>query len=206
MSASVGDGVRASRAVAPITMPGVQKPHWKAWASMKARWTGCNRPSLASPSIVTTSRAREAGVTQARNARPSISTVQLPHWPSPQPYLVPDSIKCSRSTSSRLVSSGTSPDQGRPLTVSVSFAMGSMVRLPPRAAPDRTARAAEPWQHVQAHAAHSRCPCLRGDRRRLLRQRRAHPRGLPRFDERILAGRAAHVQSLLTPLAPGLTA
>ena len=33
-------------------MPGVQKPHCRAWLSWKACWTGCSWPFWASPSIV----------------------------------------------------------------------------------------------------------------------------------------------------------
>ncbi len=33
--------------------------------------------------------AAAAGMEQERVAAPSISTVQAPHWPSPQPYFVP---------------------------------------------------------------------------------------------------------------------
>src|ERR1017187_3202022 len=41
---------------------------------------------------------------QERVAFPSTSTVQSPHWPSPQPYLVPVSLSRLRSTESRVSS------------------------------------------------------------------------------------------------------
>src|SRR2546428_8267680 len=38
---------------------------------------------------------------QDRTATPSTSTVQAPHWDSPQPYFVPVRSRSSRNTSSR---------------------------------------------------------------------------------------------------------
>ena len=51
-SSSVGELFSRSRATIDMIWPGVQKPHWNASASMKARWTGCSSPSFAIPSIV----------------------------------------------------------------------------------------------------------------------------------------------------------
>ena len=49
----------------------------------------------ARPSIVVTSRpsAIAASVRQERTRRPSSSTVQAPHWPWSQPFLVPVSAE-----------------------------------------------------------------------------------------------------------------
>src|SRR4051794_30249603 len=90
-------------ATAATIMPGVQKPHWKAPSSRKAFWTGWRSPAPDSPSMVTTflPSAREAGVRQEKTRRPSRSTEQAPHWPSPHPYLVPVSSWSSRRMSSR---------------------------------------------------------------------------------------------------------
>src|SRR6266566_4113745 len=51
-----------------------------------------------------------------RTGEPSISTVQAPHWPSPQPYLVPVSSSFSRNTLSRVSSGETSTLRSAPLT------------------------------------------------------------------------------------------
>jgi len=51
-SSSVGAEFSRRRATIDMICPGVQKPHWNASASMKARWTGCSSPSFAIPSIV----------------------------------------------------------------------------------------------------------------------------------------------------------
>src|SRR5262249_48280735 len=47
-------------------------------------------------------------VWQDLTALPSIWTVQAPHRPEPQPYLVPVSLRCSRTTQSRAVSGSAS--------------------------------------------------------------------------------------------------
>src|SRR4029077_2182998 len=44
----------------------------------------------------------DTGVMQERWALPSIKTVHAPHWPSPQPYLLPVRSSCSRSTESKV--------------------------------------------------------------------------------------------------------
>ena len=51
-SSSVGAGVSRNKATIDMIWPGVQKPHWNASASMKARCTGWSSPSLERPSIV----------------------------------------------------------------------------------------------------------------------------------------------------------
>src|SRR5579864_3382733 len=55
-----------------------------------------------------------------RTAEPSSSTVHAPHWPSPQPYLVPVSSRRSRKTFSRVSSGATSTVCSFPLTKRVS--------------------------------------------------------------------------------------
>ena len=49
-----------------------------------------------------------ARVMQDRVGTPSIRTVQAPHWPSPQPYLLPVNPKSSRSTQRSMRSGWTS--------------------------------------------------------------------------------------------------
>src|SRR4051812_11774817 len=60
--------------------------------------------------------ASEIIVMHDRVAFPSISTVQAPHWPSPQPYLVPVMSRSSRNTLSRLRSGSASILRRTPLT------------------------------------------------------------------------------------------
>src|SRR5208282_6728690 len=62
--------------------------------------------------------ATETGVWQLRTALPLRCTVQAPHWPIPQPYLVPFSFRTSRITHNRGISAGTSTVLDRPFTVS----------------------------------------------------------------------------------------
>src|SRR5438876_11182726 len=56
------------------------------------------------------------GVMQERVARPAISTVQAPHWPSPHPYLQPVRSRSSRRTLSRLRSASADTDRFEPFT------------------------------------------------------------------------------------------
>src|SRR5207253_11252850 len=85
--------------------------------SFQASWTGCD-PSVDSPSMVVIflPMARLACKKQERTARPSISTVQAPHWPMPQPYFVPVRPIESRSTHNSGVSGSASTEYWTPLT------------------------------------------------------------------------------------------
>src|SRR5262245_19932695 len=59
-------------------------------------------------------------VWQDLTALPSIWTVQAPHRPEPQPYLVPVSLRCSRTTQSRAVSGSASTLTALPLIVNAT--------------------------------------------------------------------------------------
>src|SRR5262245_51997646 len=59
-------------------------------------------------------------VWQDLTALPSIWTVQAPHRPEPQPYLVPMSLRCSRTTQSRAVSGSASTLTALPLIVNAT--------------------------------------------------------------------------------------
>src|SRR5580693_10264185 len=59
------------------------------------------------------------GVWHERTALPSRCTVQAPHMPAPQPYFVPVSLRCSRTTQSSGVSGPASTTAGLLLTVKV---------------------------------------------------------------------------------------
>src|SRR5687767_1795119 len=68
----------------------------------------------------------ETLVRQARVAVPFNRTVQAPHWPTPQPNLVPFILSTSRSTHSRGMSAGTSTVCVRPFTLS-EYAMKALL-------------------------------------------------------------------------------
>src|SRR5579863_2222746 len=59
------------------------------------------------------------GTWHERTALPSRCTVQAPHMPAPQPYFVPVSLRCSRTTQSSGVSGPASTLAGLLLTVKV---------------------------------------------------------------------------------------
>ncbi|MNP44100.1 hypothetical protein D3C76_1379480 [compost metagenome] len=63
-----------------------------------------------------------ARVRHALMRRPSAITVQAPHWPWSQPFLVPVSCRCSRRASSRVVRVSRSMVCGRPFTSIVTLA------------------------------------------------------------------------------------
>src|SRR5437764_5044476 len=56
--------------------------------------------------------------------RPSSSTVQAPHCPWSQPFLLPVRFSCSRRASSRVVQGATSICLTKPLTVNLIRAFG----------------------------------------------------------------------------------
>src|SRR5437870_3148832 len=65
----------------------------------------------------------ETEVMQLLVGTPLRCTVQAPHLPTPQPYLVPTSSRWSRSTHSNGVSEATSTLRDWPLMLRVYFAM-----------------------------------------------------------------------------------
>src|SRR5215471_10426314 len=70
-------------------------------------------------------------VWQDLTALPSIWTVQAPHRPEPQPYLVPVSLRCSRTTQSSAVSGSASTFTALPLIVN-AIAMRPLLVFRPR--------------------------------------------------------------------------
>src|SRR5690606_9551116 len=66
----------------------------------------------------------ETGSRQARAGAPSTCTVQAPHWPAPQPYLVPTRSRLSRSTHNKGVSLATSTVRSWPLMWRVYWLIG----------------------------------------------------------------------------------
>src|SRR5213593_1249677 len=71
------------------------------------------------PSIVVTALpcTADEGMRQENMRSPSMCTMQAPHWPAPQPNLVPVSFSSSRSTHRRRVLSGALTLTGLPLTL-----------------------------------------------------------------------------------------
>src|SRR5215471_19241754 len=63
-------------------------------------------------------------VWQDRTALPSIWTVQAPQRPEPHPYLVPVSLRCSRTTQSSAVSGSASTFTVLPLIVNATAVIG----------------------------------------------------------------------------------
>src|SRR5687768_15569320 len=62
----------------------------------------------------------DTGVEHERIARPARCTVHAPHWPMPQPNLVPFRLRTSLNTHSRGMSPGTSTVVAFPFTVRVN--------------------------------------------------------------------------------------
>src|SRR4029078_3791558 len=122
MSPSLGLAFFASSAAADMICPAWQYPHCGTSISCQATCNGCI-PSADSPSIVVHGAllgAVETGVMHDRTARPRRCTVHAPHWPMPQPNLVPVRLSTSRSTQSKGVSGATSTVLDLPFTLSVT--------------------------------------------------------------------------------------
>src|SRR5262249_12159574 len=83
ISRSVGFGFSSRRARAVISIPGVQKPHWRAWSSWKPCCTGSSRPSTSSDSTVPISSpsaiaARPVHAVQQADAGAAVGGVAAP--------------------------------------------------------------------------------------------------------------------------------
>src|SRR5688500_7371639 len=70
--------------------------------------------------VISCDAATLIGVTHERAALPSISTVQAPHMPMPQPYLVPVRRSLSRRNHSKGIAGSPSCENGSPLIVTGS--------------------------------------------------------------------------------------
>src|SRR5690554_2466012 len=108
-----------SKTRAVTTIPGVQKPHWRAPCTRNSSWIGLRASSWDRPSIVHTA-AFSACTESIRHDLvnfPSTITVQEPHTPCSQPTFVPVSRKRYRRESARLSRLGTVTVTGRPFTV-----------------------------------------------------------------------------------------
>src|SRR5579883_593869 len=106
--------------MALITMPGVQKPHCRAWFSRNASCMGWSLSALAArPSIVSTlaPSAWTASMVHDLIDLPSTWTTQAPHWLVSQPTCVPVIPRCSRRNWTNSVRASTLPETDLPLTV-----------------------------------------------------------------------------------------
>src|ERR1700683_400493 len=104
-----------------------------AASSRKACCRGCRWSPTARPSMVVTSLfpTTPICVRQERLATPSMRTVHAPHWPSPQPYLVPVRSSWSRRTLSKVHWESASILRTAPFTfICVIF----VIKLPARRA------------------------------------------------------------------------
>ena len=90
ISARVGRP-RERRSVAAIRIPGVQKPHWRAWWRRNDSCSAVSGPRSASDSTVST-RLPSAWIASRQHPRtetPSRRTVHAPQTPCSQPTCVP---------------------------------------------------------------------------------------------------------------------
>src|SRR6266581_979128 len=85
---------------------------------MKAACNGWSCSPCAKPSIVVISRPSTSAASERHDFTrlPSISTVQAPHWPSPQPFFEPVRCRCSRRASSSVVRGSSLSRCSVPLT------------------------------------------------------------------------------------------
>src|SRR5262249_38086432 len=100
-------------------MPGVQKPHCRAWLLRKASCVGCSWAPLATPSMVCTLAPSHctARIVQDLIASPLMWTTQAPHWLVSQPTWVPVRPRCSRRSCTSRVRPSTVAVAGFPFTV-----------------------------------------------------------------------------------------
>src|SRR2546428_203943 len=119
MSPSLGSGCAAMSAVAAMSCPGVQIPHWKPPSRMNASCSAFSSPCFASPSTVVIERpsTKTAGSRQADWSSPSTSTLHAPQTPTAQPSFVPVAPQSSRRTSMSRRSAGTVTSRRSPLSV-----------------------------------------------------------------------------------------
>ncbi len=131
ISASLGSGVRASRAVAVIIMPGVQKPHCRPCSWKKPSCTGCSTPPCSSPSTVATAAPSACTASSVHDlaGTPSTSTVQAPQLVVSQPMCVPVRPATSRMKWTSSSRGSMSASTACPLIVSLTCCVAVIARL-----------------------------------------------------------------------------
>src|SRR3954447_24073470 len=119
ISSSLGFGFSSSSARVVISIPGVQKPHCRAWRSWKPCWIGSSCPSLWSDSTVRISCPSHIAASTVHDLTglPSISTTQAPQFDVSQPQWVPVRSSVSRMKCTSSMRGSTSCETCSPLTV-----------------------------------------------------------------------------------------
>ncbi len=94
----------------PITIPGVQNPHWMPPFLRKDSWIGWSFSPSESPSIVTISFPWASMARRRHDATglPSIKTLQAPYSPSLHDFFVPVNPRLSLRTSTSVLWGRTS--------------------------------------------------------------------------------------------------
>src|SRR5215467_897142 len=112
---------------ADMIMPGVQKPHCRAWFSRNASCIGCSLSAVARPSMVVTFAPSTERVSTVQDfvATPFTWTTQAPHCEVSQPTWVPVRRRFSRKYCTRRVRGSTSPVTALPFTVNATAVMAS---------------------------------------------------------------------------------
>ena len=129
-SSSVGSGTTRSPAVIVVRNPGVQKPHWSPWHSVKACCTADRVPSgSARPSTVVISApsALTASSRQERTGTPSSRIVQAPQTPCSHPTCVPVRPRSWRMQSDSSRRAGTRAVRAAPFTVRLTSCSSSLM-------------------------------------------------------------------------------
>ena len=126
----VGFGFLSRRALAQITIPGIQNPHCTAPALEKA-YTYIALSLSDKPSAVSILFPSSLSVfcTQAFTAFPSINTVHVPHAPSLHPFFTDVSLRVSLKNDIRLMFSVTV--YVTPFTVNTAILSLSLLYLRP---------------------------------------------------------------------------
>src|SRR4051812_1501323 len=129
ISWSLGSGFSSSRACAVISIPGVQKPHCRAWRSWKPCCTGSRRPPCSSDSTVRISCPSHiaARIVHDFTGWPSIRTTQAPQFDVSQPQCVPVRSSVSRMKCTSSMRGSMSCDTCSPLTVIETLMSGLLV-------------------------------------------------------------------------------
>ena len=135
IAARLGAFVRARKMAVDTKSPGVQKPHCSACCSRKAACNGVSPSALGKPPSsagklatvwIRQPSACTASIKQALAGCPSMTTVQAPHMPWPQPIWTPVARALSRRKSLRRSRGRTNPEMGLSSTVMVNASRSSI--------------------------------------------------------------------------------
>src|SRR5580700_7440243 len=126
-----GSAFSSSRAFADMITPGPQKPHCSEPKCSNNFCNGWRCSAVASPSIVRISRPSTwpTSIRQEFTGLPSTITVHAPQSPTSQPSFAPVRLNWSRNSRSSVVSGATLALRVSPLSLSVTFTIGSLQSL-----------------------------------------------------------------------------